>query len=645
MIEIGSILYLLLTGLLWLGALGAAVRWAPGGRTGALTWSLVLLYAWHVAEAQALATGWRGYGFASIVALDAIVGVTAALFFRREWLSFFRGNTKSTEEIEPLPRWAWAGVAAAALFSIASLATQFRNPIPGIDAVNYHFPVAVMLKQEGKLGYYEINCAHANEFPRNVPFVFARIFTYTNTEKLTPLVTFAAHWLAVFALYGWMRRWGVKRSVALVIAPLYWMMEPVLELQLSLSGNVDQVLHAMLIVLWGHVAAPERDPRAYAKLLLWAAFASGLAAGTKSTALMLGGGGMIVGLGRLAWLLWKSGAFSAAPIARVIATGLLSFLMLGSASYINNVRWYGNPVAPIEMDAFKDLAERSPYAADHLKYKTVHHLVGTKKHAGTSSNPKAVLRSWATSLGYKGYLTEEPLNRMGFWGVVWVPLLLPAWGLGMVVLARQRRWWELVVAMLFLLMLLRVPGSWWARFSVYQYAMALSLAAVAIGTVRRESLRRSFLLVTLLAGVVQGCAAFAVYFRKDAPKDPVPPAPGHAVHSLDLLEGGNYWELEGVIPAYRWCRDNLPADSVLVYFVTFRFGVYHYFFYRDDTANRVFHVLHVENEEEFTRILLERGATHFLVDARDPCAEWAPRHGKLILGSENTQLYRMLSKH
>jgi hypothetical protein len=624
----GIVLLLLTTLLLWVGSAAFVWRHLPGRPSERLAWSLAGVMALVVVETQALGLFWSGYSRTALLLLDLILGggllvlCARGLHALRSDIGHLWGALCGRCGLPLLA----VGPAAAIALWLAALVYTYRVPVPGIDAVTYHLPIAVSIVQEGNLGQFETRCGHVNEFPRNGQMVFARVFAYTGNELAVRPVQWMAGLAAVLALIGWMRHLGVSRSIAGTLAPMLLAVPAVLHQVLILWGSIDLTFHALLIGAWGAAAwmPAERGP-AFRRTLVAIALGS-LAVGTKSTGVLIGGLASFVAIGRLVWL--HRGA--ARPLlARVIPAGALLLLLLGSSQYLQNWRWHGNPLAPIAVT----VAGNKVFPGS---FDSVHQLIETKTHAGTSRNHKALWRSWRV-LFSGGEGARD--SRLGGWGIAWLFALFPGLLAGIALAAHRGQGHVVATGAILLTLLILVPGSWWSRFSILSFAAALAYLAHALSAVSSGRMRATLVVYTSVLSMAAGAESFSAAVRNNTPADLDFPA-GEFRHSLDTFRMKQGWEWKEDRDIYLWCRDNLPPDSTVVYFFPYWLGTYHYFFLRRDTANRVHGLGGAKSAEEFLQLLEDRQATYYVVEQGSNFTPWGPLCGREVFRAGRFAIYK-----
>jgi len=608
--------------------MGFVRRWFPGRLAERLAWSIATVMAVAVIEVFALGLFWRLYILPAALAFEALVaGTLIATHWR--WLVEELSEIATTMRAAIGGKWSpfvALSVSVSAAAWIAALAFTFESPVAGIDAASYHLPIGVLINHHHGLEYFETRCGHVNEFPKNGQMIYARAFLFGGDERHVRPVQWLFGIVAALSIYGWMRNWGASREMAGSAAPLFLLMVPVLAQAMVLWGSIDLIFHAMVILALATYSGIGDDPRQAITRGLWAAAAAGLAMGSKSQGIVLGGMAMAFIFLRVGFLLRRDArrlAFFA-----VGCGGLL--LLLGGYTFIQNMLWFGNPLQPMRVKVlgvtlFKGL------------FKSPHDLIQTEHFSGSRDNTVALWRSM--SIVWLGDWSTQR-ERLGGFGPAWIFALLPGLIAGTILFLRRRDWINGALGLALIFLLLRFPGSWWARFSIYLFAAALAFTVVVITAMPRIFLQRLVLGWTILLSLAGGVEAYFFTRAVAIPAD-LQAAPGSFLHSLDALRREEvYFGDEHDLELYRWCRDNLPADSRLVYFHPYWAGMYHYYYYRQDLKNHVFGIDETKTREEFAEALESRKATYFLMQSYLKSAEWADEYGPVLFRTGKYTIHR-----
>lgn len=560
---------------------------------------------WTVLVCLALGTFGAWYTRGAVLAADALA-LPALWILRLDLAEELRAALARVREVASRHR-AWLVPPLVAFaFWCSSLAYSFVAPFPGVDAFQYHLPIATMIVQEKRLGLYETRAGHVNEFPRNGQMNSARMLVYGCDERPLRAVQWTFGIIAVLAIYAAMRHLGVGGRLAGTFASLFWFMPAVYNQPFRLWGTVDLIFHALFLVALALVLAPMRDRATLVKRSLAAAFVCGLAMGTRSQGLLFSAVLMTALFFRIALLSERAAPLVArlrsgvAPALKFAAPAVALLLLFGSYTFALNWKHFDNPVHPIEVKLGDRVLFEGPYDS-------VAQLVGTHDFTGTKNAKKALRRSLAV-LWNSDWVFEE--KRLGGWGLAFVFALLPALPLGAALCAYRRAWFAALVALGTLLHLYLAPDAWWSRFMLYAFGVGLVMVAVLAEWLSRW--RLALPLAVWVGGLSVASGAEGAYcFASHEYRGPYRAA-GPFLHSADVYRPYGFWETKDDADLYVWVRANMREDDTLVYFHPYWGGIYHYLFYRDDFRNRVYGLGKAKDIAELRALLAERGATCFI---------------------------------
>lgn len=593
-----------------LAMLGVARRFLPGRTGERLAWSLAGFMAVTVLETQGLGIFWRQYTLRNLLVIETLLYGGLLIWLRASVLDAFRdvwvwvGRKRLLLLLPAMPLAVWVYV----------LAFTWIAPVPGYDAQGYHLPIAVeMVKHQG-FDFFEARSGHVNEFPKNGHMLFARAFLFGLDERALRPIQWAFGLMAVLALHGWMRNWGVGQRVALAVAPLYLLVPAVLAQGMLLWGTIDLIFGSLLILLFGGLAWMPADRKQALARALFAAAAAGLAIGTKGQGLLVAGSGFLLLVAT--WALRRPWAPERQWKIAVPTAGAL-LILLGSYTYIQNLFWFGNPFNPIELR----IGDRIVFSGH---FQNVDRLVETRKYTGERRRMEALVASMKPLWAYDWVYSER---RVGQWGTAWWLFLMPGAVAGIVGLLYRRRWREAIIGATMVYIFLHTPGNWWARFSLHAFGFALVLAACAVSAIPWRAVRTG--LVAWGAGLSLLAAAEAVYTYH------VSTAPWR----LRADTAPFLWALDTYHPdaapdeypdrdVYRWVQANIKPGDSIVYFHPSFWGIFHYYYYRPDLANRVYGVDTAFTIDEMGRMLDERAATHIIAWDTERPFVWGPLFGE-----------------
>lgn len=226
--------------------------------------------------------------------------------------------------------------------------------------------------QNGHLGYYHANMYTQILAQKNFEIVLLYTFLASGlNENLTGLLQFLSYWFALLAVYGIGRETGLRRPSAFFAALVFGLLTQIL-LQAS-TANSDLFLAALLGVLVYSLFAFRNSGRI--AHLGGAAFALGLAVGTKASVLLAAPS--LVLLGAYAFFARASVAFR----ERLKALGVfcaLSGLSLAifalPSGYLENLARFGHPIGD---EAFRKINTVEGKSRGEAFVQGVSHLAAT----------------------------------------------------------------------------------------------------------------------------------------------------------------------------------------------------------------------------------------------------------------------------
>jgi hypothetical protein len=314
--------------------LRVASRWAPGGPERVLAATVVAAAA---AVVEALALGLVGAG-GSTVALLAAAAATWVLAVRLLERPEVRVSDELAAWWRSLGSVARAGSGAALAAFGWWLAWTLRNPALGFDASLYHLTEVGIWAHGGSPGAVQ---QVSYEFPvGNYPLVNEVLGAWgagLSHSFVAPALWPAAAF-ALTGLAGWtgLRRLGVAQAVALLTVGAL-LSVPSLVTQVA-EPQTDLPALAWLVTAAALAACARERPGLLAPVLI----AFGLAAGTKTTVLLLGAVALVLG--------WRS----ARPRARELALAAAVALLIGGLWYARNLVTHGSPLWPFAPGPFGD---------------------------------------------------------------------------------------------------------------------------------------------------------------------------------------------------------------------------------------------------------------------------------------------------
>ncbi len=635
-------LWLAMTAAAFAASLGVACRLLPGRPSERLAWGFAGVMTLSVLEVMVLGVVWKVYTLPVLVGLELTL-VAAAIWWTRDELraegAEWRHRLLHLRR-EGLSVASFVSIALAAVAWSACLIFTFQAPFPGVDAVAYHLPIAAKIAEHRGLDVYDTRSGHVNEMPRDGQMNFARAIVMTRDERPLRTIQWFAGLGAVVALFAWMRHWGASRALAAALAPTFLLVPAVMAQAMVLWGTIDLVFHALLILMFTMVAwVPPDAARAYRRTL-WTVLAAALAVGTKGQGLAICG----LALALLAVVLARR-RYGLRWYLDVAAHSLAILLVFASSQYVQNYRQYGNPFSPIEVTVGRTVVFPGPQ-------KSIDTMIETELSTGTPNRYRALLRSWGlepaahvkdlVAASRRVFWTKDWVYdeiRLGGWGPAWLLALLPGMLLGTAALLIARRWREGSVAVLLLVLLAAIPGSWWARFALFELGAALVLLSVFVGRLPSPAARHAVVAWTILVSTVSAAEAYYAIHDKNTLVE-FKAAPGKYLQSLDTYTPHAQWESREDVAVHRWVRDEMPPDAAFAYFHHDFWGIYHYYFYNHTFSNRVHGLDGSGDAADMERRLRARRADFFMVEKGTPEYDWAVRFGSPVLEAGKYTIYR-----
>jgi dolichyl-phosphate-mannose-protein mannosyltransferase len=383
----------------------------------------------------------------------------------------------------------WPPAAVATVLVAASLAWRVvlavRLPVVDIAGWQYHLVTVDVWLQSNQIERVSQN-AWTDGWPAGGELLTTWLAAFTRTHAFSGFTGLLPIPLGIVAVAGLARAFGADRRPAL-LAGLLFGMTPAL-VALAGTSYVDPATTAAVIAAWwlGLRLFRERD-RATAVLF---GTAAGLAIATKDTSLFLVLpilGGVLVAVGRESIAGDHPGArwrWLRSPAAQRLGLAFLAFMVFGGLWYVKDLLIHGNPIYPIGLGPLPGLPrdvffENVPPKLEGLTW------------------IEQVFRSWTADWHLTQYLYNV---RPGGFGRAWLAIV-PLAVAGTALLWRSRRWAALsLVVAAAVVGYVVLPSAWYARYTLFLPALALALAAVALGRLgARPASLAGYLLVGLAA--------------------------------------------------------------------------------------------------------------------------------------------------
>ncbi len=417
------------------------------------------------------------------------------------------------------------------------------------DSNTYHLPTIHNWLHAGRIHWIDPRLPFAdimNGYPKDAELMGMVAVALSGSPRLSHcqnLLFLPLGFLAVACLAGLA---GVGRRGALVCGALF-VLVPV-NIAQSVTAYVDTAYACCVAAFLAALGlAIERlrltGTMPWSRLpLLGSAF--GLAIGIRPTALFLLPGAAIA----LAAFLPHRAAGSARRMASYGAAGLLAAavaawgLAIGGFWYARNVRREGNPFYPAQISFFgRTLFE----GRDLLD-------LGIEGQAaavmGGWSRPRQILYAWGEGFGEWPASIRRVDSRTGGLGLLWLLGCVPA----MVALAlryardpaaREDLAPLLACAAVVLIAFLTTPENWWARYTVWIFALGLPCFARVtrdlFATARGKNLVKSWAVACVGIALLEGALGAAEVLSRSYP-GPRPFHPGEALHAASWRWPVNY---------------------------------------------------------------------------------------------------------
>jgi hypothetical protein len=252
----------------------------------------------------------------------------------------------------------------------------------------------------------------------------------------------------------------------------------------------------------------------------------------------------------------------------------------------------------------------------------------------------ATLLSWS-AVWCRDWVYND--RRVGAWGPTWIFALFPLSLLGLVVRFRRGgdRAFTVVLAVLYFYFLFKSEGSWWSRFSLSHFGIALALTAAALADIGKPAARGLLAAAIVVLSFVTAAEA-VVAIRQHNDRRPYFPPEGQYLHSLQVYRPFTYGESKHDRELYEWVGTTMEPGETFVYYHPAWSGLYHYWFYRRDFRNRVYGYDSSKDLVSMARLLHRRDTTYFMVqDLPDNRVfDWAPLIGDLVFKTGRFHVYR-----
>jgi len=228
------------------------------------------------------------------------------------------------------------------------------NPPMHVDCLHYHIAFPAFWLQQGNLdnpvivfgvpkGGMALSCV--TYYPINAHLFFAWLMMPLKNAMLADVGETPFYFLAILLIYSILRKYGLRREIALFFG-LFWVLIPTVLKQMLYGSNIDVICAAgLLLVLHNLLMLKEKFELKYAVLL---GISVGIFVGIKLL--------NIVWLAALApliayyWLRPNSITFRRRIVYFIAA--LFCAVIFGGYIYIKNMFFSGNPAYPVSINLF-----------------------------------------------------------------------------------------------------------------------------------------------------------------------------------------------------------------------------------------------------------------------------------------------------
>lgn len=506
----------------------------------------------------------------SIGTVSAWLATLAALALSA--LTYRAGAARIAAVAKPTPppssaflrRAAWvAALSALGLFCFLGLFAYFA-PDLSFDGNWYHLPAVDFWLKAGSIAWIEDSFPSSellNGYPKGLE-VFSYWLVLLFGEDAANLANFLFWPLAFLTVGAIALEFGASFAAALLVASLYlWVPS---QLGQGATLYVDASFAASLMALFALLMLISVRLRYYGFSVSWpfylaAGIAWGLALGIKGSGALLSAPVLALwfaNVARSGFGSWRRKIGRALGLALFL--GALAF-MIGGFWYARNLMLGGSPLYPVgvkigELTLFPGITSAEAMTETANTPKDYQDLPGVAR----------IFLSWADNFG-QGSIRETWTHegRRGGLGLLWLLACFPAilWRLWRALRGQEgplslRDPWlflMLAVATSFFLM----PMNWWARYTLWIYALGLPCLALLLTRVRPSRPLLAFLLLVGASVAVEGglaCQATRVFRNLER------------VQSLSDLAPGKLWNMHWSMWEETPLSDRLREDTHTVAF-------------------------------------------------------------------------------
>jgi hypothetical protein len=391
------------------------------------------------------------------------------------------------------------------------------------DGNTYHIPTVQLWTQNGGICWVDPNfeCStFMNGYPKGVEliaFIVVRAFDNSHLVNTASLIFVP---LGVLGICCIARLLGTHRLTAWAAGAAF-VLFPV-TINQSATTYVDSSYAACaiaFIALLLHTAAKlEITSVVPWRLIVPLGCAAGLAISAKSTGIVLVGGSIAI------VVIFFTSKISLLPrMSAVIAASLLITILTGGYWYLRNYYHAGNPLYPVKVQLFGHCV----FPGLPLE-KVINPQANTPSILRQWPPPLRVLCTWLQCLWDWPQTIRQPDSRLGGLGFLWLVGCVPAIAMNMFQsvlnfkkcrMSRHVIMLTVIVVTAFLL----TPMNWWARYTLWIYALGLPCLAIAADRMFSKRVGRIWLLLCITAVLLDGsvCVYDAARDTKLSPRLPL----------------------------------------------------------------------------------------------------------------------------
>jgi hypothetical protein len=221
-----------------------------------------------------------------------------------------------------------------AICMLVNLVLAVGLPVNNHDANSYHLSRVGYWIQHGSTAHYRTHNARQNHMPPNAEFGILSVLIFARADWAAPLPQYGAYFVCLAGVYLIARRLGASNAAALFAAALLGTMTEVM-LQATIPKNglvVSSFLVCAVAFALVGLGSSDASRGDWIRAVAWSAVATGLAVGTKLTALLfvpaLAIAGVVVAVGSTRPTTWlrRLAAWAACCVVSIVLLGSFNFI-------------------------------------------------------------------------------------------------------------------------------------------------------------------------------------------------------------------------------------------------------------------------------------------------------------------------------